>query len=181
MSAVGRTFSALRQRVQAVELKCASLEADKAPASVVPSVTAQGEELAHLQAELEALRLAMADIAVPEIPPGPAVFTFRSGDLTFHGVPANISVSRINTGRYLVTNLEPGMSYLVEPPRFLALGNECNDGALCLVVVWAPTMTADSFEIRFMYNGGLYDGNYGGSSPNDFLTFALYPRSTLPI
>lgn len=176
MSAVGRTFTKLRNQVIALGDICDRLESTKAPVSLVDVVDEH-------QATIEDLLLAVAEVrATLDSDTGTdqkqeaACFTFRSGDLTFHHVPSFLNVERLDTGRFRVTNLVPGESYLTLPPRMIVVGNDCNDGALCTAIVWTPSMTRDSFEVRFMYNGGLYDGNYGGSAPLDFLTFLLYPR-----
>lgn len=116
---------------------------------------------------------------IPALNQDVACFTYSSGSQTFHHVPEFLHVERLDVGRYKVTNLLPGQSYLQSPPRFVALGNECNDGALCTVVVWTPSLTPDSFEVWFMYNGSRYDGNYGGTAPNDFISFLLFPRSAV--
>lgn len=178
MSAVGRTFTNLRNQVAALEDICACLDGGKAPIGLVDVVEQHRLVVSDVVSSVEAVKLALEELAAaaPATVSEPACFTYRSGNQTFQHVPADLKVEKLDAGRYRITNLVAGQSYLEAPPRFVALGNECNDGAFCTVVVWTPSMTADSFEVWFMYNGSRYDGNYGGSAPLDFITFLLYPR-----
>lgn len=107
---------------------------------------------------------------------GLACFTFISKTLSFDGVPAGYQAERLDVGRYRITCLTAGISYLERPPKVLTQGFECNDGAYCSITVWTPSTTADSFEIRFTYGGNYYDGNAGGGSPNDFISILIAPR-----
>lgn len=179
MSAVGRTFTKLRQQVQAVEDLCAQLDRSKAPVTLVDIVSDHSVVIQDVLTAVSSIQATLDEAVTPPDVPEVACFTYRSGDQTFQHVPEFLQVQRLEPGRYRITNLSPGESYLTSPPRFVALGNECNDGALCYAVVWTPNMTPDSFEVWFMYNGSRYDGNYGGSAPYDFLTFLLYPRSAI--
>lgn len=178
MSAVGRTFTKLRNQVAALDQLCARLDAGKAPVGLVDVVEQHRLVVEDVIASVGAVQLALQDLATaaPVSTEEPACFTYRSGDQTFQHVPADLRVERLDAGRYRITNLVAGQSYLEAPPRFVALGNECNDRAFSTAIVWTPSMTADSFEVWFMYNGSRYDGNYGGSAPLDFITFLLYPR-----
>lgn len=181
MSAVGRTFTKLRNQVIALADLFNQLETSKAPVALVDVVDQHGTVIEDLLSAIADVKATLEALPAPVQPTGPEVacFTYRSGDQSFQHVPDSLQVERLDSGRYRVTNLVPGQSYLEAPPRFVALGNECNDLALCTVLVWTPNMTPDSFEVWFVYNGGRYDGNYGGLAPYDFLTFLLYPRSAV--